>query len=71
MVHGADFNTPMTIVENASRSNQKIVGTTLSRLTDDLEGAGITGPAILFWGLAPREAFGALDAHPELSAEAV
>lgn len=53
---GADPATPMSVVENASRPDQAIVSTSLGDLTADLEAAGITGPAILFLGIAPQAA---------------
>lgn len=69
LMHGASNHTPITIVENVSRSNQKVVSTTVSELPDALEKAGISGPAILLYGLSPREALAAsatLDATPEI-----
>ncbi len=60
LMHGADAATPMTIVENASRPDQRIVETFLSRLASDLAEAGLTGPALTFYGLAPRAAVAAL-----------
>ena len=53
LMHGADDATPVTIVENASRPNQRIVPTTLLSLPDAL--ADISGPAVLMLGLAPRD----------------
>ncbi|MEO1292133.1 MAG: siroheme synthase CysG [Pseudomonadota bacterium] len=61
MMHGADGETPVTVVENASRTDEKIVATPLHRLPAALEEAGIKGPAIVFLGLSPREAASALD----------
>lgn len=55
MMHGADPATPVTIVENASRTNQRILATTLAELAGALAEAALTGPAIIFLGLAPRE----------------
>lgn len=52
---GAESKTPMTVVENASRPEQKVVSTTLGGLRADIKAAGITGPAIVFLGLMPRE----------------
>ena len=54
IMHGADRATPLTVVENASRPNQRIVETTLATLPADLAQAGLTGPALTFFGLAPR-----------------
>ncbi|PHR04598.1 MAG: uroporphyrinogen-III C-methyltransferase [Sulfitobacter sp.] len=56
LMHGADRATPVTLVENASRADQRIVETTLDRLPTDLTAANLTGPALTFYGLAPRAA---------------
>lgn len=66
LMHGAERATPMTIVENASRPDQRIVETTLSSLATDLSDAGLTGPALTFYGLAPRAAMASL---PQLEQE--
>ena len=68
IMHGADRNVPMTIVENASRPDQRIVATTLAALPADLAASGITGPALIFYGLAPRAAQVAInDVQQELA----
>ncbi|WP_413720940.1 siroheme synthase CysG [Silicimonas sp. MF1-12-2] len=54
MMHGADASTPVTIVENASRRDQRAIGTTLATLPDAV--TGLTGPALILLGLAPRAA---------------
>ncbi|MBR9843154.1 MAG: uroporphyrinogen-III C-methyltransferase [Rhodobacteraceae bacterium] len=54
LMHGAEDATPVTIVENASRPDQRILPTTLLSLPDALD--AVTGPAVLMLGLAPREA---------------
>ncbi|MCI5075620.1 siroheme synthase CysG [Oricola sp.] len=56
MMHGAAPDTPVTVVENASRANQKTIATTLLALPDDLAAAGINGPAVLLYGMAARKA---------------
>ena len=56
MMHGAAPQTPVTIVENVSRPNQRIVASQLSHLPEDLADANLTGPALILYGLAPREA---------------
>ncbi len=61
IMHGADRATPVTLVENASRPDQRILATTLDRLPDDLSKAGLNGPALTFYGLAPHAAEAALD----------
>lgn len=66
MMHGADPQTPVTAVENASRPEARVVATTLSRLPQALADAACNGPVILLYGLAPRAAEAAL---PHLSEE--
>lgn len=56
MMHGADPETPISIVENVSRTDQRVLGTDLAGLTDTLAKAELTGPALIFYGLAPRRA---------------
>ena len=56
MLHGAEVDRPVTVVENASRPDQIIIYTTLQNLPDDLAAAGIKGPAILLIGYAERTA---------------
>jgi len=56
LMHGADRATPVTVVENAARPDQRVLATTLGRLPADLEAAALTGPALTFLGLAPRAA---------------
>ena len=58
MMHGAAADTPVTIVENASRIDERTVATTLAGLPDAL--SDIAGPAVLLYGLAPRRATAAL-----------
>jgi uroporphyrin-III C-methyltransferase/precorrin-2 dehydrogenase/sirohydrochlorin ferrochelatase len=55
MMHGAAPDTPVTVVENASRADQRVLETRLDRLSADLAEAGLTGPALLLFGLAPRD----------------
>lgn len=56
IMHGADRTTPVTVIENASRPNQRVLETTLNHLPTDLESADMSGPALTFLGLAPRAA---------------
>ncbi|WP_171234170.1 uroporphyrinogen-III C-methyltransferase [Ruegeria sp. HKCCA6837] len=56
IMHGADRATPVTLIENASRPDQRILATTLDQLPTDLAAAEMNGPALTFFGLAPREA---------------
>ncbi|SHI37580.1 siroheme synthase CysG [Wenxinia saemankumensis] len=64
MMHGADPATPVSVIENASRPDQRILSTTLSRLEPDLTEAGLTGPALILLGLAPRAALALAADHP-------
>ncbi len=59
LMHGADPATPVTVIENASRTDARILSTTLSRLEPTLSEAALTGPALTFLGLAPRAALAA------------
>ncbi len=56
MMHGADPATPVSVIENASRPDQRILATTLAQLEPALTEAGLDGPALLLFGLAPRAA---------------
>jgi uroporphyrin-III C-methyltransferase len=54
MMHGADPAIPVTVVENASRADQRILAATLATLPQAV--ATCSGPAVILYGLAPREA---------------
>jgi len=56
MMHGAAPATPVTVVENASRGDVRTLATSLARLPDTLDAAGLAGPAVILYGLAPRAA---------------
>ncbi|MEL6278108.1 MAG: siroheme synthase CysG [Pseudomonadota bacterium] len=56
LMHGADPDTPVTAVENASRADRRIVATRLADLPEALAEAGLQGPAVLMLGLAPHAA---------------
>ncbi|MEY4982312.1 MAG: hypothetical protein RIR62_578, partial [Pseudomonadota bacterium] len=64
--HGADPATPVAIVENVSRADQRILAATLATLPEAV--AGVDGPAVLLYGLAPRQARAALPKLKEASA---
>lgn len=59
LMHGADRHTPVTVIENASRADQRVIETTLDALPAALEAAQLGGPALTFLGLAPRAAIAA------------
>ncbi|SLN41025.1 Siroheme synthase [Roseivivax jejudonensis] len=56
MMHGAAPATAVTVIENASRPDQRIVATSLADLSADLSDAEMSGPALMLLGLAPRAA---------------
>lgn len=58
LMHGAPAHTPVTVVENVSRADQRILAATIATLPAVV--AKATGPAILILGLAPREAVATL-----------
>jgi len=62
LMHGADASTPVTIIENVSRPDQRTIPTTLGQLEPTLTEAQVKGPALTFLGLAPRQAQTAADA---------
>ncbi len=65
LMHGADPATPVTLIENASRPNSRVIATCLSQLEPTLTRAALGGPVITFYGLAPRDA-AALAAKPQI-----
>lgn len=54
MMHGANPATPVSLCENVSRPDQRILPATLATLAD--VASQLTGPAIILYGLAPRHA---------------
>ncbi|WP_085867529.1 siroheme synthase CysG [Pseudoruegeria aquimaris] len=61
LMHGASGDTPVTVIENISQPAQRVIATTLSALPQDLAAADVTGPALTFYGLAPRAALAATE----------
>ncbi len=61
LMHGANPETPVTVIENASRASQRILATKLSELEPSLTEANFDGPALVFLGLAPRAALQAAE----------
>lgn len=52
LMYGAAADTPVSVVENAARPDERVIATPLSGLPDAV--AGLTGPALMLLGLAPR-----------------
>ncbi len=66
-MHGAAPDTPVTVVENASRPDERVLSATLATLGTTLSAAALAGPAILLLGLAPRDAApNAQSAQPDM-----
>ena len=61
LMHGAPGETPVTLVENASRPEQRICPATLATLPQAV--ADLSGPAVILLGLAPRAGATALLEH--------
>ncbi|WP_299145160.1 siroheme synthase CysG [uncultured Tateyamaria sp.] len=64
LMHGIDPATPVTFVENASRTDQQVLSTTVAEMEPTLTEAGLGGPALTFIGLAPRAALAAIPEIP-------
>lgn len=56
LMHGASGDVPVTVVENASRADQRILQATLMTLPEVLAASDVNGPAVILLGLAPRAA---------------
>jgi len=59
-MHGAAAETPITLVENASRPNKHVVATTLADLAQCHQTHAFEGPVISLYGLSPRAAVPAM-----------
>ena len=66
MMHGAASDTPVTLVENVSRADERVIAATLSTLAE--AAAQAEGPAVILFGLAPRQAAATLSARKEARA---
>lgn len=66
MMHGAAPETPVAIVENVSRPEQRVVAANLATLPDAV--AQLDGPAVLLYGLEPRSTRAALTQLKEATA---
>lgn len=56
LMWGAAPSTPVTIVENASRLDRRLVATTLLRLPEALDETRFHGAVVLMLGIVPRDA---------------
>lgn len=64
LMHGAAAATPVTVIENVSRRQERVIATDLARLPEAL--ADVAGPAVLLYGLSPRRAAAAAQTIPKL-----
>ena len=55
LMHGAPHDTQVTLAENISRDDEGWLVTSLGALAHDITHAEITGPAIIYIGLAPHQ----------------
>ncbi|MCF2904168.1 siroheme synthase CysG [Octadecabacter sp. CECT 8868] len=70
LMHGANPDTPVTVIENVSRADQRVLATTLAEMEPTISAAGLSGPALTFLGLAPRAAVAAASSY-DLQQEAL
>ena len=71
LMRGAAPSTPVTIVENASRPDKRVVATTLLRLPEALDEALFPGAVVLMLGILPRDAMRKAEVGFEVGQEAV
>ena len=55
LLHGASPGTPVSVVENASREDERVLVSTLHDLDALFQDSGVAGPALIFVGLRARE----------------
>ena len=53
-MHGARPDTPVTVVEHASRADTHVIDTDLANLALAIEAEGKGLPAVILYGLPPR-----------------
>ena len=71
LMRGAAPSTPVTIVENASRQDKRIVATTLLGLPEALDETHLAGPVVLMFGMLPHAAMRKAEAGSGARREAV
>lgn len=63
LMHGARPETPVTVVENASRPDERVIASDLAGLA--AAATALAGPAVLLLGIAPRRAAAVAPARRE------
>ncbi|WP_299149795.1 siroheme synthase CysG [uncultured Tateyamaria sp.] len=66
LMHGIAPDTPVTVIENASRADQRVLSTTVAEMEPTIAQARMDGPALTFIGLAPRAAQAAIPHVPTM-----
>jgi uroporphyrin-III C-methyltransferase len=66
MMHGADPQTPATIIENVSRADEAVIAASIATLADAV--TALSGPTVILLGLAPRRAASAIQHIREVHA---
>ncbi|MEM8980310.1 MAG: siroheme synthase CysG [Pseudomonadota bacterium] len=56
LMFGADPQTPVTVIENVSRADERRLVTQLGQLSDTLTKANLKGPAVMIYGIDGRQA---------------
>jgi uroporphyrin-III C-methyltransferase/precorrin-2 dehydrogenase/sirohydrochlorin ferrochelatase len=69
--HGADPSTPVILVENASRPDERILATSLCDLSGTVRREEVRGPAIIFVGIEGGHHGGCVDVGPALAQAAI
>jgi uroporphyrin-III C-methyltransferase / precorrin-2 dehydrogenase / sirohydrochlorin ferrochelatase len=54
--HGMPAKTPVTLVENGTRANERVLHTTVGNLWETVQEAGIQGPALIYVGISKAKA---------------
>ncbi len=63
LMHGADADTPVSLIENVSRPDERVIAATLATLPE--AAAQLAGPAVILYGLSPRRTAAVLPALKE------
>ena len=55
---------PVTVIENGTRQDERVLHTTVGNLWDTVQAAGIQGPALIYVGLSKTKTTGEVVAFP-------
>ena len=65
LMHGTDPKAPVSIIDYASKTNQRTIEARLDNLAETLRAQTVSGPALTLFGLAPRKAALQIEKHHE------